>query len=172
MQSIGKSPWSPGILTNRLIDGIGQLVTAHVNRPAKHFVGKASIVFEHGYRLRNIFRTRQRVWFAIVPGIDGCQNILVPLTKIGQLPQKIASLCWGQATPIGRPERRSGSLDSGVDVFLFCGCDLGDDRFVVGINRFDGAPRLGWYEFVVDEQACLEHQHGYRLFNSKGWSDL
>lgn len=135
---------------------ISKLRISHINRLTVNLIRPTSIIPKHRNRLRDILAEHNIERLAVVPGIDGGQNVLVALAQVSQLPEESAALLGRQVSPFRAGlESRSCCCDGGVDVLLACGLDFGDDGFVERVDCFDGLAGGGGDEFVVDEETCL-----------------
>lgn len=77
--------------TNRLVDGVGQLVRVDIDDLASVLVGPATVVSERGGGLHDIERSSDRVSLAVVEGFQGGEFVGVFLDQFGDLDEDLAS---------------------------------------------------------------------------------
>lgn len=93
-------PWDNlGADTNRLAQGIGKLGPCGRDSLAVELVGPAGVVAEAVDDLFEILVDRDGVRLAVVPGLNGGEDVLVLLYQVGQLVHEDAAVTAGQVTP-------------------------------------------------------------------------
>ena len=136
--------------------GISKLRISNINSLPIDLIRPTSIVPENRNSLRHILSKNNIERLAIVPRINGGQNVLVTLAKITQLPEQDTSLLWCEVSPFRTSlEGCSGCGDCCVDVLLASGFYFGDDGLVVWVDGLDLLSGGGSHEFIVNEEAWV-----------------
>lgn len=77
----------PSKLTERLMLGVSKLCVSNINGLAIDLVRPTCIVTEHRNSLCHILSKNDIKRLAVVPSVNGGQNVLVTLAKVAQLPE-------------------------------------------------------------------------------------
>lgn len=73
-------------LTKRLMFRVSKFRAPNIDSLPKDLIRPTCIVPKHRDRLRDVFANSRLVRLAIIPRINGRQDMTVPFAKIGELP--------------------------------------------------------------------------------------
>lgn len=135
--------------TDGLMSSIGHVVRVRVNRLTRNLVCPTAVVADASRRVGDVdLGEEERL--AVVEGLNGGEDISIPLHQVGQLDQHATPVGWGRVLPAAL-ECLAGSSDGNIHILLRSLMDGDNGLLIVGVDSLEGLVLDTLHPLTIDE---------------------